>query len=300
MPSTYSDRLNLTLMATGENDNTWGQIANDQVFKLLDAAVSKLEVVTLIASDVNLSVPAGSTGSPDGRAMILDVQGTPSGAYNIIVPTEATGQTGGTFNKVYLVRHNLSNTQPFTVKTSAGTGVTFQDGDVKWVFCDGTDVYQVTQDTVTNASNADNLLSDGGYVTGESFIRKDLGVGTSKVQTFTKGQNAVRYALTWGTNVSVPNGESNSFKLVVSSTITATISNPSISTSDADGQVIRIMIHHQAAGATINWGSAYAWASGQPPTLSGGAGDVDYLAFEYFADYPGGGKWVGAAILDIS
>lgn len=301
MPSTFSEKLNLTLMATGENDNTWGDIANQQVFQFLEDAISKMEVITLLAADVTLQIPASSSGSPDGRAMMLDVQGSPGGAYNIIVPDAAAGQTGGTFTKVYLVRNSTGNSQSFTIKTAAGTGVTLQGGDVKWVFCDGTDVYQVTQDSVASATNADNLLNNGSYIAGDDFARLDLGVGTGSVQTFARGQNAVRVDLTQAASVTVNNGLSNAFRLTLNSGVTTsvTVNNPTVSNADADGQVIRIMIHDQTGGVSVSWGTAYAWANGQAPTLSGAAGKVDYLAFEYFHNFPGGGKWIGAGALDV-
>lgn len=296
--TTYSDILKLTYQETGENDDLWGDVANSGVFQLLENAIAKIESVDVTAANVTLVYDNGATNANDARAGILDVIGSPGTVRDVIVP-EGAGIT-----RYYLVRNSISDANNVQIKTLSGTGVTIPNGETRWVLSDGTNVGFVNAGTAATAdlaTNADNLLSDGGYVTGESFVRTDLGVGTSKVQTFSRGQNAVRATLTWGATVTLNNASSNSFKLVVSSAITTTIQNPSTSTSDADGQVIRLMIHHSTSGATINWGTAYAWASGNPPALTTGtAGAVDYVAFEYFNDYPGGGKWVGSALLDVS
>lgn len=305
--------LRLTMQETNDNPDTWGTVLNNSVFKMLEDAVVKREVLdgTVTGSTISLGYGNGEPDpvNPDARAMMLDCIDNPGGPVTIIAPIEGGGAFGSSaeYAKVYLVRNAYSPAYDITFKTATGTGVTIPNGETRLVFVDSTDAYLVDSGDVTNAinatnaENADNLLSDGGYVTGEDFVRKDLGVGTSKVQTFTQGQNAVREALTWGSTIAVPNQNSNAFNVTVTSAISATFQNPTTQTADADGQVIRIMIHHQTSGATITWGSAYAWVGGTPPTLTtGSAGAVDYVAFEYFRNYPGGGKWVGSALLDVS
>jgi hypothetical protein len=296
--TTFSNILKLTFQETGENDDLWGDVANNGVFQLLENAIAKIESVDVTAANVTLVYDNGATNSNDARAGILDVTGAPGTVREVIIP-EGAGIT-----RFYLVRNSITDANDVTVKTLSGTGVTVPNGETRWVLSDGTNVDFVNAGTAATAdlaTNADNLLSDGGYVTGENFVRTDLGVGTSKVQTFSQGQNAVRSALTWAGTVTINNAVSNAFELVVTSAITVTIQNPSTSTADADGQVIRLMIHHQTSGATINWGSAYAWAGGTAPALTTGtAGAVDYVAFEYYNDFPGGGRWVGSALLDVS
>lgn len=305
--------LRLTMQDTNDNPDTWGTVLNASMFKLLEDAVAKREVIdgSILGTTVSLSYGDGQTNDPDARAMLLDCINNPGGPVTITAPVDGTGAYGNAaeFGKVYLVRNGYSPSYDITFKTAAGTGVTVPAGETRWVFIDSTDAYLPDAGDVTNATNATNStnaknLESGGtdvYVSGEDFVRKDLGVGSTKVQAFTQGQNAVREELTWGGTIPVPNQNSNAFFVDVTSAISATFQNPTTQTADADGQVIRIMIHHQTSGATITWENAYVFPGGTPPTLTTGtAGAVDYVAFEYFRDFPGGGKWVGNALLDVS
>lgn len=301
--------LRLTMQETNDNPDTWGDVANNSVFKLIeDAVVKREELDVTITNPITLSYGAGTAATNDARAIFLDVIGSPGGAVTVEVPVDGAGSFGNAdeYAKPYLVRAGCG--YDVTVKVTGQTGVVVPDGQTRWVYCDGTDVFFVNAGTVTdavNSTNADNLLNNGAYVAGDNFARTELGVGDTSVQTFSKGQNAVRVDLTQpgtGGTVTLNNGASNAFRLTLNSGTgtTLTVGNPTVSNADADGQVIRLMVHDQTGGVTVSWGTAFAWASGTPPTLSGAAGKVDYLAFEYFHNFPGGGKWVGAALLDVS
>jgi len=309
--SQTTKNLRLTMQDTNDNPDTWGTVLNTSMFKLLEDSIVKRTKIDgfALGTTIALAYGNGTTTEPDARGMLLDCYNNPGGPVTITVPIEGAGAYGNAdeYGKLYIVRNGFDGGYDITFQTSGGASVTVPNGESRIVFVDSAGAYFVNPGDATfatsstNATNADNLLSDGGYVTGESFVRTDLGVGSSKIQKFTQGQNAVRQALTWGGTIAVPNKDSNSFAVTVTSAIAATFSNPSTQTADSDGQVIRIMIHHQTSGATITWGTAYAWPGGTAPTLTTGtAGAVDYVAFEYFRDYPGGGKWVGSALLDVS
>jgi len=296
--TTYSPILKITLQDVGENDETWGDVANQGVFQLLENAVAKMETVLVTVGDVTLIYDNGSTNSNDARAGILDVTGSPGTVRNVNVP-EGAGIT-----RFYLVRNSISDGNEVTIKTTSGTGVNVPNGEIRWVMCDGVNVQFVNAGTVSqavNSTNAKNLESGGSgvYVTGESFVRKDLGISTTKTQLFTKAQNVTRVVLSGSGAVTVDNGASNAFVCTLSGNIT--LSNPTV-TAGADGQVIRIAFIQPAAGGpyTITWGTNYYFPAGTRPPLSTAANAVDYAAFEYVSAYPGGGRWIGNLITDVS
>lgn len=308
-----SKNLRFTAQSTNDNPNTWGAVANNSVFKMLeDAIVKRVQLDTLgLGTAITMDYGDGQALANDARAMMLDVftsGAEPGGTVTLTVPVEGAGAFGNAdeYGKIYLVRNQLA-AQDVDVTVLAGTPVTIPFGEARLVFVDSTDAFLVNAGTVTQAdlaTKADFLLSDSGaaapddYITGESFVRVDLGVGTSKVQEFTKGQNVVRSTLDTSGAVTVNNGDSNAF--VISLTGNITLSNPN-TLANADGQVIRFTFIQPTAGGPydITWGSNYFFPAGARPGLTQVADAVDYAAFEYVSDYPGGGRWVGNIILDV-
>ncbi len=42
MTTTYTDKLRLTLQGTGDNPSTWGDIANNGVFELIEDSIARI------------------------------------------------------------------------------------------------------------------------------------------------------------------------------------------------------------------------------------------------------------------
>ena len=292
----YTSVLKLALQETGENDDLWGDVANAAVFQLLENSVAKIETVLVTAGNVTLVYDNGATNINDARAGILDITGAPGATNDVIIPE------GAGISRFYLVRNSTTDSSDVRIITPSGTGATVPNGEIRWVLCDGVNVDFVNAGVVTqatNSTNADNLLSEApAYASGELFVRTDLGVATSKTQLFTKGQNVERIVLDTSGSVTVTNGLSNAFVCELTGNIT--LSNPP-SLANADGQVIRITFIQPSAGGPydITWGSSYHFPAGARPSLTQVADAVDYAAFEYVSDYPGGGRWVGNIISDI-
>lgn len=277
--TTYSSRLRLTLQDVGENDSTWGDVANNGVFKLLEDAVSGLQSVSLTAGNVVLTALNGATDQ--ARAMILDLTGTLGSARTVTVPS---------VSKVYVVRNSTSGSQSVTVKTSAGTGIVIPDASNLLIWCDGTDCFgfDVTNaDTATTATTALDSNALGGVIA-SLYARLDEG-GTD--QSFTKSQSTARVALTAGASVSVNANNSNSFYLQPNQNFT--LNNPS---GAVDGTVIRILVEQPgAANYAVTWGSAYKFAGGVSPVLTASNGAIDYFSFEKVTT----NVWVGGGLLDL-
>jgi hypothetical protein len=132
MASSYSQDLKLELMVTGEKAGLWGDITNTNLNILQQA----------IAGYTTLSVNSTTTGTltfsngvqSNGKNMVIDITGTPSGACTVTMPDSV--------EKYYVIKNSTGGTEIVTVKTSSGTGVSFATNEktTKIVYSDGTNI----------------------------------------------------------------------------------------------------------------------------------------------------------------
>lgn len=131
MPSTYSN-LKIQLMATGENNTTWGNVTNTNLGTALEEAIVGSADVTFASANVTLTL-TDTNSTQTARNMRLNLTGTTGGSTrNLVVPS---------IEKPYIVNNGCADS--VVVKTSAGTGITVPAGKTTWVYCDGTDVVDV-------------------------------------------------------------------------------------------------------------------------------------------------------------
>lgn len=130
MPSTYSSNLKIELIATGEQDGTWGSTTNTNLGTALEQAITGTGTVTFASADVTLSF-ASSNASQPFRNIRLVLDGTTGGARNLIVPN---------IEKLYFIDNTTANT--VTVKTTAGTGIAVPSGAKSVVYADGVNVVE--------------------------------------------------------------------------------------------------------------------------------------------------------------
>lgn len=174
MPSSYSSILRLELPADGEQAGTWGSTVNRNLGTLIEQAIAGNATVTLIDADVTLTTVSG--GSDEARAAILSVVGAATQTRSVIIP----GLT-----KVYVVSNFTSGGQAITVRTASGTGITINNNVTAQVYCDGVEVYLVSNNeasaggTVTSITVSAPLT--GGTITGTGTI------GMSTVSGLTAG-----------------------------------------------------------------------------------------------------------------
>lgn len=181
MPSTYTTRLRLTKQANGENSTTWGTIANEQTFDMIDEAFGLSSVTHDDTAAYTLSTANGSTDQ--ARPMIVEVGGTLTAARQLVVPDAA---------KAYLVYNNTSGGFDITVKTAAGSGVTVSNGSKALVYSDGTNV--VSGPTSGNVSGPGSSTDYGIALfngTGGATLRDMGGVGNSGDVLISQGAGAV-------------------------------------------------------------------------------------------------------------
>jgi len=276
----------MTLQALDENPDTWGTVLNDSALQLLEDSIAGTAVVDItVAQDYTLDDTAGGpTAATGARYMILDLNGSPGGSRNIIVPTRS---------KVYLVANTSDG--DVMVKTVAGIGPTIIAGEGQWVYCDGTDVQAASAATAVTAANAtlaaDSVLLNG--IADTEFAQKNV------AQTFTKGQVTDRTALLIDTgNVNVDCADSNAFYH-----LTTAAFNLTAPTNATNGQTFSLIVE-QGTGAphAITFASNTFLASGGAPVLSTAFGSIDYLGFEYVTglDDIGGARWVVSIIKGLA
>lgn len=165
MPSTYSN-LKIQLMATGENNTTWGDTTNTNLGTALEEAIVGSADVTFASGNVTLTLTDTNT-TQTARNMRLRCTGTTGGSTrNLVVPS---------IEKPYIVQNDCADS--ILVKTAAGTGVTVPAGKTMWVFSDGTNVV----DVVTHLSS----LSLGGTLTGTSANFSGIVNAGSEIRTGT-------------------------------------------------------------------------------------------------------------------
>jgi hypothetical protein len=131
MASTFSS-LKFELIATGEQDGTWGDTTNTNIGTAIEQAITGSGDVTFSGADVTLTL-ANSNSPQTARNLRLVCVGTSGGVRQLIVPA---------IEKQYIVKNELADT--VTIKTSAGSGVAVPTGRTMVVFNNGTDVVEVT------------------------------------------------------------------------------------------------------------------------------------------------------------
>lgn len=132
MPSTYSN-LKIQLMATGENLATWGNTTNVNLGTALEEAIVGSADVTFASANVTLTLSDTNT-TQTARNLRLNLIGTTGGSTrNLVVPS---------IEKAYIINNTCADSA--LVKTAAGSGITVPAGRTMWVYCNATDVVNVT------------------------------------------------------------------------------------------------------------------------------------------------------------
>jgi hypothetical protein len=153
MASTYSS-LKIQLMATGENNNAWGDITNTNLGTAIEEAIVGSADVSFASGNVTLTLTDTPT-TQAARNLRLNLIGTTAGARDLIVPA---------IEKFYVINNGCADT--ITVKTSAGTGIAVPAGKTSIVYVDGVNVGDaVTHLTSLTLASALPVASGGTGIT---------------------------------------------------------------------------------------------------------------------------------------
>lgn len=149
--ATYSTNLALTLMATGEQSNTWGDTTNTNLGTLLEQAISGYVTQAITdgsSANTTITIPNGASGV--ARNMFIEMTGALTFATtSLVVPAN---------KKIYFVYNNTTGGFPVQVKVSGLTGVAVPNGKKMIVVSNGTDI--------VSAQDYTTALAVGGLTSG--------------------------------------------------------------------------------------------------------------------------------------
>jgi hypothetical protein len=226
MPSTYTSRLRLTLPATGELTNVWGNTVNNGITELVEASIAgSATLSTWGGTGVDYTLSNNNGVADEARCMFLVASGAPGENKNIICPA---------VTKLYVVRNNVSGGFSVTLKTSAGTGITVPNGTTMFLRCDGTNVV----DALTRVDNFQAAtLGVSGNLTFSGTAQRILG-------DFSNATVANRVAFQTSTTNGVtsvgaiPNGTATTASYrVFNGTDTANSANATLQISSAEASI---------------------------------------------------------------
>jgi hypothetical protein len=303
MATTYTD-LGLSLMLTGENSGTWGDITNDNL-ELIQQALAGYEAVTVNGTGTTTLDIIDATIS-NGRNAVIKLTGTITGNIVVTIPD--------TTEKTYIIENGTVGVFTVEFKTVSGTGVTFAttDKSTKILFADGTNIVDtgtvsltgvqtLTNKTLTSpkineavevtATATELNILDGVTATAAELNYSDIvTLGTTAAsKVFTADANNlttvsgavanVEDTLTDGATITWDVIDSPVAKVTLGGN--RTLSAPSGTTPIA-GQFISLTVIQDATGSrTLTWNSAYEFTADTAPTLTTTASKADLFVFKY-------------------
>ena len=140
MPTSYSSRLRLAKPATGELNNTWGDVVNQNITDMVDQAIAGVGSIAL--TDANYTLTTNNGTSDDARNAVLNFTGALTANRTITAPA---------VSKLYVVRN--ATTGGFSLlMSSGGAAVTVASGQTMLCYTNGTDFFEVSRTAFTTLS----------------------------------------------------------------------------------------------------------------------------------------------------
>ena len=207
MASSYTTSLKIQEIGNGEQSGVWGSTTNTN-WMLIEQAVAGVQTITMSNSNYTLTNLNGV--SDEARNMVLVVQGTNSGIYQVIIPANQP--------KMYVIYNNTTGGYAITIGTTGvgGTLISIPNGVTAQVYTDGTNTYSAQTGSAGNFLVNGNLSVTGNQVdVGNMSVGGTFGVtGTSSLAatafsvsptmpTPTTGDNTTKGATTAFVNASI-------------------------------------------------------------------------------------------------
>ena len=141
--ATYTTNLKLTKQGSGENDNTWGTVLNEQMISLTDQAVAGWADITVVSGSV--TVTANNGVSAAARNAFLKLNGRLTANVSVVIPSVSKG---------YVIKDNTNRSgSAFTIelKTKDAAGARIPSSCTSLYITNGSSVYQATPGVVSAA-----------------------------------------------------------------------------------------------------------------------------------------------------
>jgi hypothetical protein len=188
-------------MATGENSTTWGNVTNVNLGTALEQAIVRQVDITFANANYTIASLTNDNAAQEARNLRLNLTGTATAGYNLIVPPF----TGG---KPYIINNGTDGT--ITVKNTTGTGIAVPTGKTMWVYNNGTNVVDVaTHLTSLTLASALPVASGGTGANTAPLARTALGtaaLGANTDITSLSPTGSLTFNPTTGTLVGAPTG----------------------------------------------------------------------------------------------
>lgn len=285
MASSYSTSLKLQLMATGENLANWGDVTNLNLGTALEEAVVGTANVAFADANVTLTL-ANNNSSQTARKMRLNLTGTASAGYNLVVPA---------VEKLYIVSNGTNGT--ITVKNSTGTGVAVPSGRTMFVYNNATNVVDVvsfaSSFTATTLTGTNVSATTANVTTLNVSSSAEFGWNTLNKPKFQSAREVVTVVASAGTaTYTFDLSSSNNWDITMTGNPTLAFSNPP---SAGILQAITVLFRQDGSGnRTLTYPASVKWTDGVSPVLATAANKVDVLTF-FTVD--GGTTYYGAQAL---
>ena len=222
MASSYTTSLKIQEIGNGEQSGVWGSTTNTN-WTLIEQAVAGVQTITMSNSNYTLTNLNGV--SDEARNMVLVVQGTNSGIYQVIIPANQP--------KMYVIYNNTTGGYAITIGTTGvgGTLISVPNGVTAQVYTDGTNTYSAQTGSAGNFLVNGNLSVTGNQVdVGNMSVGGTFGVTGTSTFTGTATFNGAA-AFNGATTVPTQAVNDNSTKAASTAFVNASITaNPGVLT----------------------------------------------------------------------
>ena len=183
MASTASPSLKLELMGTGDQSGTWGTTTNTNLGTLLEQAITGYEAIAKVGTG-DLTLTNTDYALNQNRNAIIEITGTPGGAFNVVVPLA---------EKLWVFKNATDGAM--TVKGATGTTVVIAVGASAWVFCDGTNVRDAIATYFKSTTTAFSPTTSDGQALGTTALQwSDLFLASGGVINFNNGDVTITHS----------------------------------------------------------------------------------------------------------
>ena len=207
MASSYTTNLKIQQIANGEQSGIWGS-STDTNWTLIEQAVAGVQTITMANANYTLTNLNGILD--EARNMVLQIQGTNNGVYQIIIPPNQT--------KFYVVSNNTTGGYAITIGTSGGSLISIPNGTTAQVYTDGTNTYSAQTGSSGNFTVNGNLTVTG----------NETEVGTLTASTLSVSNNA---SFAVSPTAPTPTAGDNTTKVATTAFVTTALSSAAVSGS---------------------------------------------------------------------